>query len=154
MVRLLKLADLGKVLENPFDQIGQSDSLTEEQLMDRTGFRAKQLDALEELGLIRSRRVDEQKVFASGDVQVAVCVSRLSAAGLNRRHGFQFADAVIYVDSLRKLLQTEVELFLAKAEASGEEEDLLGLAAHAIEEVTPLVVALRAKLLREVLESR
>ena len=123
--------------------------------MARTGFRAKQLDALEELGLIRSRRVDEQKVFASGGCSSSgVCVS-LECCGTKSATWFPVCRRGDLCGLTAKVASNRGwSSFWAKAEASGEEDDLLGLAAHAIEEVTPLVVALRAKLLREVLESR
>ena len=132
---------------------GQDGALSLRELCEKTGFREEQVGAIAELGLIRGREVSGVYRYPAADVQVALCLSRLDAAGLDRRHGFEFSDAVIYVDALRKLLQREVELFLVKGNQADPEADLLALAATTIEEITPLVVALRRKLLREVLES-
>lgn len=125
-----------------------------EELVARTGFQEEQLHQLEALGLLRSKSTGNERVYPAPDVQVAICLARLNAGGLDRRHGFEFRDAAIYVDALRDLLQREVALFLEKAEDSAGDADLMRLAATAVEEVTPLVLALRSKLLREVLESR
>ena len=87
------------------------------------------------------------------DVDVADAVARLAQEGFDREAGFQADHIAIYLDAMRELLQKEVALFLEKVQASDDPSAMVERAERGIEHVTPLLLALRRKLLRELLDA-
>lgn len=137
-----------QVLETP------SGSLTEDEMCAQTGFSVEQLQTFEDLGLITSRRRDKKKAFRAEDVDVAMALANLGRAGFDREHGFEPADAVIYLDALRGLLEKEIQVFLEKAgPTNAPPGELFQLAQEGVERVTPLMLAIRRKLIGELLDT-
>jgi DNA-binding transcriptional MerR regulator len=145
-------ADQARVsLLNP-DRARQA--ITHAQLMERTGFDIQQADKLEELGLFSSRKGDGEPVYDPVNVEVADALAALMRVGFNESTGFRAEDTVLYLDSLRTLLHDEIMLFLKRAKQPGSDpKDMVQLAEQGIERVTPLMLALRRKLLRDFLDS-
>jgi hypothetical protein len=75
-------------------------------------------------------------------------------AGFDQKTGFTADDAAIYLTALTALLREEVMLFLKRASSPGTNPDsMVRLAEQGIERVTPLILALRRKLIREFIEA-
>jgi DNA-binding transcriptional MerR regulator len=120
-----------------------------EALRVRTGFGERELADMERIGLLTAK----DGLFEPIEVDVADAVARLAAEGFDREAGFHPDHVTIYMDSMRELLQKEVALFLEKVQASDDPSGLLRRAERGIEHVTPLLLALRRKLLRELLDA-
>ncbi len=128
--------------------------LTRDELAERTGFPVSQLKDFEEWGLISPRRDGRRKVFNPVQVDVADALAHLAEAGFDEEHGWVLPDVMMYQDSLRELLSKEVSLFLQRAAGEGRgPHDLVARAQVAVERVTPLILALRRKLIRELLDA-
>ena len=120
-----------------------------EALRVRTGFGATELADMERIGLLTAK----DGLFEPIEVDVADAVARLAAEGFDREAGFQADHISIYINSMRELLQKEVALFLEKVQTSDDPTGMLKRAERGIEHVTPLLLALRRKLLRELLDA-
>ncbi len=121
------------------------------EVAERTGFSLTELREFEKLGLITSRKVGGKKVFHPGDVDVADALAALAEGGFAQ--DFVAEDAVIYLDALRDLLHKEVTTFLERLPPGSDPNEVIALAQRGIERVTPLLLALRRKLLREFIDA-
>ena len=129
-------------------------SLSPAELMERTGFDAEQLKKLEGLGLFCSRKEGRKTVYDPANVDVADALAALMNVGFNESTGFRAEDTVLYLTALRTLLHDEIMLFLERAQLPGADPTaLVQLAEQGIERVTPLMLAIRRKLLREFLDA-
>ena len=127
--------------------------LSVKQLSERTGFSAKELEEFDALGLVTIYAKGRRKRIRPADVAVADALSALAQAGFDDEHGFRPKHAVIYLDALKSLLHKEVALFLEKTDPSEDPENLVKKAELAIERVSPLMLALRRKLIGELIEA-
>ena len=125
--------------------------LTVKQLSERTGFTVREIEEFSALGLVNILTKGRRRVVRPADVAVADALAALAAAGFDDEHGFRPKHAVIYLDSLRSLLHKEVALFLEKTGPDTDPEDLVKKAELAIERVSPLLLALRRKLIGELI---
>jgi len=138
---------------SPLSPEGSRSHLTIKQLSDRTGFPKKELDAFHKLGLVNQYEKGRKKFIRPADVAVADALAALAAAGFDDEHGFRPEHAVIYLTALQELLHKEVALFLSKTDAEVDPEDLLEKAELAITRVSPLMLAIRRKLIAELIEA-
>lgn len=129
------------------------EALSTKQLIDRTGFKAEEIKRFEAEGVISSRKKGRGRTYDPLDVDVVDALARLARAGFDRDRGFEAEDVSIYVDALRGLLQREVELFFKRVRPEDDPEVLLERAERGIEHVTPLLLALRRKMVRELLDA-
>jgi len=67
--------------------------------------------------------------------------------------GFRPEDAKIYLDALQDLLRKEVQIFLQRAQAGEAPDALIARAERGIQYVTPLLLAFRNKVIREMIET-
>jgi hypothetical protein len=138
---------------SPLSPGGSRTHLTVKQLSERTGFPKKELDAFHKLGLVNQYDKGKKKFIRPADVAVADALAALAAAGFDDQHGFRPEHAVIYLSSLQELLHKEVALFLSKTDADVDPDDLLAKAELAITRVSPLMLAIRRKLIAELIEA-
>jgi hypothetical protein len=82
---------------------------------------------------------------------VAEALASLGEGGFAQ--DFTAPDAVIYLDAMRDLLHKEVTTFLGRMPEGSDPREVIALAQRGIERVTPLILALRRKLIREFLEA-
>jgi len=142
------IAEQSSPLARPNDR----EPVSAEDLGARTGFTPEELERLERQGILASKKRGGKKVYDPLDVDVADALARLSEAGFDAEHGFHASDLVMYLDALRSLLEKEVALFFARTKADESSGDLLARARKGIERVTPLILALRRKLVGELIE--
>ena len=138
---------------SPLSPEGSRTHMTVKQLSERTGFTAKQLGEFKRLGLVNQYQKGRKKLVRPADVAVADALAALAAAGFDDEHGFEPEHAVIYLSALRELLHKEVALFLEKTDPTSNPEDLVKRAELAIERVSPLMLAIRRKLIAELIEA-
>jgi DNA-binding transcriptional MerR regulator len=132
----------------------EGEPLTREQLIERTGLDNEKLRRLEALGLICTHAVGQKRLYSPANIDVADALAGLMMAGFNEDTGFTADDAALYLKAFRGLLHDEIKLFLERVSITDREPgDLLQLAEQGIERVTPLMLALRRKLIREFLEA-
>lgn len=123
-------------------------------LLERTALPKDTVQSLERLGVLTARTEGDARLYSPADVDVAEALAALSSAGFDEAHGFQAEDAVIYLTALRSLLHEEVRLFFERASRSGiDPEEMVQMAEHGIERVTPLILALRRKLIAELIDA-
>lgn len=137
---------------SPLSPEGSREHLTIKQLCDRTGFSKGEIDQFHKLGLVNQYTKGRKKYIKPADVAVADALCALAAAGFDDKHGFTPEHAVIYLSSLQELLHKEVALFLSKTDAEAAPDDLLVKAELAITRVSPLMLAIRRKLIAELIE--
>jgi len=138
---------------SPLSGDASRDHLSVKQLSERSGFSAKELEEFDKLGLISIYQKGRRRLVRPADVAVADALAALAQAGFDDEHGFRPEHAVIYLDALTTLLHKEVALFLEKTDPSADPEALLKKAELAIERVSPLMLALRRKLIGELIEA-
>ncbi|MCP4867799.1 MAG: MerR family transcriptional regulator [Proteobacteria bacterium] len=125
--------------------------MTAVQIAERTGFSMEELEEFEELDLLRGREQEGERFFHPGDVDVADALAALGEGGFAQ--DFVAQDAIIYLDALRELLHKEVATFLERMPEGSDPQDVIELAQRGIERVTPLLLALRRKLIREFIDA-
>ena len=124
-----------------------------EELAERTGFSLNDLIAFGKGGILNVKTRGGRKVCDPVDVDVADALGNLKRAGFDRETGFEARHLKIYLEAMRSLLQDEVSLFLEKVRADEDPQAVLERAQRGIEFVTPLILALRRKLLKELLDA-
>jgi DNA-binding transcriptional MerR regulator len=149
--RLLEVEAM-RARSSPLEAAEPRRPLTITELAERTGFSREALGELEAQGLITARSEGRRRLYPPADVDVADALAGLAQAGFEA-YGFEARDAVVYLDALRRLLLEEVKIFLARARSGRDHRDVVALAGEGIERVTPLILALRRKLIHELLES-
>jgi DNA-binding transcriptional MerR regulator len=137
---------------SPLNPERSHSGMTLEALSERTGFSAQELRQFDALDLVNTYEEDGVTKVNAADVAVADALASLAQAGFDDAHGFKPAHAVIYLDALKSLLQKEVVLFLETTSMESEPEAVLAKAELGIERVTPLLLAIRRKLIREFIE--
>ncbi|MDP6931911.1 MAG: MerR family transcriptional regulator [Myxococcota bacterium] len=138
---------------SPLNPERSQQELTIKELSDRTGFPVSELEEFHTLGLVAIHGPKRNRCIGASDVAVADALARLAQAGFDDEAGFRPRHAVIYLDALRSLLHKEVALFLEVTSADAEPEDVLAKAELGIERVTPLLLAIRQKLIREFIQA-
>ncbi len=134
---------------SPLNPDASRDAITLRQLSERTGFDAKALRSFEDIGVISAHGGR----YRPTDVAVVDALARLTEAGFDEAHGFQPEHIVIYLEAMRELLHKEVGVFLQTQATGQDPAELLALAERGIERVTPLMMAIRRKLIRELIEA-
>jgi hypothetical protein len=86
-------------------------------------------------------------------VDVIDALALVNEAGFSWETGFESEDAMMYLDALRGLRDQEVQRFFARVGSHRDPDQLVALAREGIDAVTPLILALRRKLIREFLEA-
>jgi DNA-binding transcriptional MerR regulator len=138
---------------SPLSPEGSRSHLSVTQLSKRTGFSKRELDEFDGLGLVNQYTKGKKKLVKPADVAVADALAALAAAGFDDDSGFKPEHAVIYLEALQSLLHKEVALFLEKTDPTGNPEDLVKKAELAIARVSPLMLAIRRKLIAELIEA-
>ena len=128
---------------SPLNPDRPREALSITQLAERTGFSLDELRKIEKLGLITGKN----------DVDVVESLASLAEAGFTSDAGFVPEDAVIYLDALRDLLHKEVGIFLQRTGDGGDPQEVLRLARNGVERVTPLILALRRKVIGEFIDA-
>ncbi len=105
---------------------------------------------LEKLGLVGGSVRDGERVFAGPDVEVLAAVGELKRLGITERAGFRLADLLIYKEALEGLVKLEIETFLRVVVGKKPAQEAAQLARAGIHGATPLVVALRRKLINDI----
>ncbi|MEE2830486.1 MAG: MerR family transcriptional regulator [Myxococcota bacterium] len=142
-----------RVQVSPLNPERPREALSITQLAERTGLSMDELRNIESLGLMSSENSRGRRLFNPNDVDVAVALSELAEVGFDSEAGFVAEDALIYLHSLRDLLYKEVAIFLERVPDEGDPQEALTLARHGIERVTPLILALRRKLIADFIEA-
>ena len=138
---------------SPLNPDRVSDALSIDVLTERSGFSAEEILEMEELGLITARIHRGRKLFEPTEVDVVGALAALAEVGFDQEAGFVPKDAVIYLDALHSLLHKEVAVFLERVPEGSDPQEVLSLARRGVERVTPLLLALRRKLIREFIEA-
>ena len=138
---------------SPLNPDRVSTGLTMEVLTERSGFSREEILEMEELGLITARVQRGRKLFEPTEVDVVGALAALAEVGFDQEAGFVPKDAVIYLDALHSLLHKEVAVFLERVPEGSDPQEVLVLARKGVERVTPLLLALRRKLIRELIEA-
>jgi DNA-binding transcriptional MerR regulator len=125
--------------------------LTLKQLCDRSGFGRTDIEEFCEHDLIVPTGTGRNRRFGPLDVAVVDALAGLREAGFDETHGFRPAHAAIYLHAMRDLLHTEISSFLATASSYDDPDELLRLAEMGIERVTPLMLALRRRVMHELI---
>ncbi len=106
---------------------------------------------LEKLEIVSSYRQHGAKVFSGPDLEVLAAVGQMKRLGITERVGFRPADLLIYKKSLEGLLDQELQTFLRVVVGKKDPEEASRLARAGINGATALVVALRKKLITDLL---
>ena len=109
------------------------------------------IQKLEKLEIVSSYRQNGAKVFAGPDLEVLAAVAQMKQLGITERVGFRPADLLIYKKSLEGLLDLELQTFLRVVVGKRKPEEATRLARAGINGATALVVALRKKLITDLL---
>lgn len=152
--RLRRLVEVDSQARTPLlDPARSRESLTRDQLCERTGFRPDQIDAFTETGILAISRKGGSELYNAVNVEVADALAGLAEAGFDEEHGFVPEDVVIYLDGLRSMLHKEITLFLERApRGAADGETMVQMAHRAIERTTPFLLALRRRLIQEFIE--
>ncbi len=107
---------------------------------------------LERLGFVSARREkDGPKLFSGPDVEVLAAIGHLKRLGITERAGFRPNDLLMYRKALEGLLALEVETFLRVVIGKKGPDEAAKLARAGIDGATSLLVALRKKLINDML---
>ncbi|MDP6978374.1 MAG: MerR family transcriptional regulator [Myxococcota bacterium] len=120
-------------------------------LRQETGLRPEELERLEALGFVRPRKQGRGVRYSATDSATVRSVGAMRRAGLNEENGFELEHMAIYLDSMRRLLAEELDLFssvLGKASRS----QTIALAEAGLEGTSALLVALRRRVIMDLLE--
>ncbi len=109
------------------------------------------IQKLEKLGFLTSVKREGERVFAGPDVEVLAAVGQLKRLGITERAGFRPQDLLIYKRSLEGLLDLEIQTFLRVVVGKKPPDEAGKLARAGINGATPLLVALRKKLINDLL---
>jgi hypothetical protein len=109
------------------------------------------IQKLEKLEIVSSYRQSGVKVFAGPDLEVLAAVGQMKRLGITERAGFRPADLLIYKKSLERLLDLELQTFLRVVVGKRDPEEATRLARAGINGATALVVALRKKIITDLL---
>jgi len=138
---------------SPLNPERVSDALSITVIAERTGFSLEQIREMEKLGLITSRTKGGRRLYDPTEVDIVDALAKLAEVGFDKKAGFLPKDAVIYLEALRNLLYQEVAIFLERVPEGSDPQEVLNLARKGVERVSPLLLALRRKLIREFIEA-
>jgi DNA-binding transcriptional MerR regulator len=127
--------------------------LTLTAVVTRCGFPRDELEVFAKNGIIELRDEGGELFLRDHDVAVVDALARLREAGFSADVGFRPEDAKIYLDALQELLRKEVNIFLKRAKSGEDPEELVARAERGIKYVTPLLLAFRHKVIREMIET-
>jgi len=125
--------------------------LSLKQVCERSGFSKADIEEFCEHDLIISTGGARAKKFGALDVAVVDALAALKEAGFDETHGFGAAHAAMYLHAMRDLLHKEISAFLETAATYDDPDELLRLAELGIERVTPLMLALRRRVMHELI---
>jgi len=128
----------------------QTGSLTPEAAAKSFKLRPALIEELRRLGMIATRSEDGKDVFAGADLEVLAAVKNMETLGFRKSAGFKAKDLLVYRDSLEQLMNKEVQTFVRVAAGRNLAPDL---ARSAVDAATMLVIAVRRKLLMDLLSS-
>lgn len=111
------------------------------------------VEELEHLGLVTARLEGGKRLLSGADLEVLAAVANLSRLGFEEQLGFRPQDLVIYSRAMEQLLQDEVRTFLRVARRADVAERVPGLARSAVDAATMLLVAVRRKLVTDLVSS-
>jgi DNA-binding transcriptional MerR regulator len=118
-----------------------------------SGFSVAEIREFEELGLVTGRGSGDARVYGLPSVDVVNSLAGLRDVGFTGDRGFAAQDALIYLEALQGLLHKEVAKFLERAPQGAAPEEIVALAQQGVERVTPLLLALRRKLIDDFLQA-
>ncbi|MGD8316116.1 MAG: MerR family transcriptional regulator [Myxococcales bacterium] len=109
-------------------------TLTPEQIADKTGIDARDVERAFELGLVGGARAHGSLRIAAADAWIFEVFGKVRAAGFTPDLGFDVEDMALYQDAITKLLNDEVRLLSSRlSELSAEKVAMM------IEEVVPVL---------------
>jgi DNA-binding transcriptional MerR regulator len=127
--------------------------LLREEVQAQTHVEPETLEVLERMGIVRATKVWEKEVFGPADTAVLRAVGKLQSAGIRREIGFRPQDIAIYRDAMTRLLEKEVGAFGRSVLLRRPKGDVVRLAIAAATGATELMVAIRNKLIAELISS-
>jgi DNA-binding transcriptional MerR regulator len=151
IARLRSILESEASRSSPLEESHPRAPIARETLATRTGLSIQALMRLEAAGVLASRERGRRRFFGPLDVDLAFALANLARAGFDRAHGFKPAHVAMYVGALRDLLQKEVALFFERVGADESSDEVLARARRGLEGVTPLLLAIRRKLVGELL---
>ncbi|MBI3185692.1 MAG: MerR family transcriptional regulator [Myxococcales bacterium] len=113
----------------------------------------KLMREMERQGLVGSYEKDGQRVFSGPDLEVLAAVGQLKQLGFTEAAGFEPKDLLMYKKSAEALLEQEVGVFLQRVVGSKSPEEATRLARAGVNGGTALLVAVRKKLIIDMLAS-
>lgn len=112
------------------------------------GFEPRLLRELARLGLITPSADEGETVLRGPDLEILAAIANLGRHGFQEELGFRPEDMVMYLRSMQELVEQEVRTFLRVATGS---EHMPELARSAVDAATMLLVAVRRKLIADLL---
>lgn len=106
---------------------------------------------VERVGLVSQQVHDGKKVFFGPDLEVLAAIAQLKKLGFTERAGFKPEDLLIYKKTLETLIDQELETFLRVVTGKKSPEKAAELARNAANGATALLVALRKRLIVQML---
>src|SRR5207249_1146076 len=91
--------------------------------------------------------------LSGADLDVLAAVANLERAGFREATGFRPEDLVIYRTALEELLSSELQVFIRVAAGREFDEQTRTMARAAVDAATMLVVAVRRKLIMDLLSA-
>lgn len=126
-------------------------SLERRRVPAETGLTLRYLDQVERMGLVRSSSARGTQVFGPADVAILRAIGKMNRAGLDEPLGFLATDLSIYQESMAALIAREVDLFTRRVAGRASRHDLGALARAAVTGATELLLALRYKMVGDLL---
>ncbi|HUB09173.1 MAG TPA: MerR family transcriptional regulator [Myxococcales bacterium] len=108
---------------------------------------------LEKLGFVAAVRRNGERVFSGPDVEVLAAIGQLKRLGITERAGFRPQDLLIYKRALEGLLDQELQTFVRVVIGKKPADEATKLARAGIDGATALLVALRKKLINDLLRN-
>ena len=112
----------------------RSPTLTPEEIAERTGIDAKDVERAFELGLVGGARTNGALRIAPADAWIFEAFGKVRAVGFTPDLGFRVEDMALYQDAITKLLNEEVHLVFSRLSELPPEK-----VAIMIEEVVPIL---------------
>ena len=134
-------------LESP-----QASALTHQEAAQTFDMPRKLIQKLEQLGLVGSyQRPGGDRVFAGPDLEVLASVAQLKRLGFTEGSGFKPDDLLVYKKTIEGLLDQEMAMFLNVVVGKKSPDDASKMARAGVNGGTALLVALRKKLIVDLL---
>ena len=146
-------ARVGAEVPADFGVESQQSMMALDAVVTKSGFPADELRVFAQRGIIEFQSHGGETFVRDHDVAVIDALASLRDAGFSADVGFRPDDAQIYLDALRDLLRKEVQIFLQRAQPGEDPEALVARAERGIKHVTPLLLAFRYKVIREMIDT-